>query len=204
MGLFFKTKKDSFERFWIWFKQNEDRIYNFEKDQEKIFDELAHKLALIDTNLTFEFSNIKDNGKREFIISADGIKSSFISVEGLAKKAPSLEKWTIIKYRPRRITLNELKFKNKSVKPEDVYFAIFNDDDPNKVGIILFFRDYEEQEKDTWGQIGYLILDEALGEYDVETKVGGIVFESINSEYFKHSHPLIELQQDFDRYFPQN
>lgn len=201
MGIFFKTKKHSFEKFWIWFKRNEDRIYNFQKDQEKIFDELSYQLSLVDTNLTFEFSPIQDNGKREFVISADGIKSSFAAVEGLAEKAPSLEKWIIVKYRPRRSTLNVLNYKNKSVNPEDVYFAIFNDEDPNKVGIILFFRDYDEREKDTWGQIGYLILDEALGEYDVETKVGAIVFESINSEYFKHAHRINELQQDFDRCF---
>lgn len=201
MGLFFKTIKDSFERFWAWFQENEDRIYDFEKDQERIFDELSYQLSLVDSNLTFEFSSTKDNGRREFIISADGIKSSFATVEELVEKAPSLEKWTIIKYRPRRSTLNGIKFKNKSVNPEDVYFATFKDENPNKVGVILFFRDYSEEEKDTWGQIGFLILDEALGEYDVEIKVGAIVFKSIDSEYFKHARPIDELQEEFDRYF---
>jgi hypothetical protein len=201
MGLFFKTKKDTFQKFWTWFKENENRLYNFERDQEKIFDELSRELSLVDTNLTFEFSYIKDNGKREFVISAGGIKSSFPSVEGLVERAPFFEKWTIIKYRPRRKTLNELKFEEKCVKPDDVYYAIFNDKDTSKVGILLFFKDYKESEKDVWGQIGYLFLDEALGEYDVETKVGAIIFESTGSEYFKHSHRLSELQKDFDSYF---
>lgn len=201
MGLFFKTKKNSFQKFWTWFKENEEYIYNFEKDQEKIFDELSKQLSLVDTNLTFEFSSKKDNGKREFVISVGGIKSSFSAVESLAEKAPLLERWEIIKYRPRRSTLNDLRFQGKYVKPEDVYYAIFNDDDPKKVGIILFFKDYDEQEKDIWGQIGYLFLDEALGEFDIETKVGAIVFDSTNSEYFKHAHQLNELQQDFDSCF---
>ena len=201
MGVFIKRKKNLCERFWKWFKENEERLFNFEKEQDKIFNELTKELSIIDDNLTFEFSSVKNDGKREFIISADGIKSSFSTVEALAEMAPTMERWTIIKYRPRRSTLSELNFQGKCVKPEDVYYALFNDDEPSKVGIILFFKDYEVKEKDIWGQIGFLILDEALGEYDVEIKLGAIVFESINSEYFKNAHPLNELQEEFDRCF---
>ncbi|SHJ14432.1 hypothetical protein SAMN02745163_01414 [Clostridium cavendishii DSM 21758] len=193
--------KDKYERFWSWFYENEDRLFNFEKHQEELFDELSYELEEIDPNLTFEISCIKENGKRELVISAGGIKSAFDEVENLVDVAPKLRSWEFIKYRPRRDTLSELDFQGKKVKPEDVYYAIFYEDNPSKVGIILFFKEYKEEELDLWGQITYLFLDEALGEYDVETKVGGIMATSINSKYFKHAHPINELQKAFDSCF---
>ena len=66
---------------------------------------------------------------------------------------------------------------------------------------MVFLDGYKEDEKSTWGQIGYLLLDEALGEYDVETKVGAIVFQSRESKHFERAHPLRELPKDFDDYF---
>lgn len=204
MGLFLKTKKYKIDKFWSWFKDNEELLFNFERDQEKIFDKLSEQLSLIDGNLTFEFSSVHDSGKRDFVISADGIKSSFQSVEELATKAPIFDRWTIIKYRPRRKTLNEIKFQGKHVDPKDVYFAIFKDDNPDKIGIMVFLKDYKETEKDTWGQIGYLILDEVLGEYDTETKVGAIGFQSTNSKDFEYARPIDELQSYFDSRFQIN
>jgi hypothetical protein len=41
------------------------------------------------------------------------------------------------------------------------------------VGILLFLPDYSSVDS-RFGQIVYLFLDEALGEYDVEMKVGFI------------------------------
>jgi hypothetical protein len=43
------------------------------------------------------------------------------------------------------------------------------------------------------GQIGYLFLDEALGEYAMETRVGFVEFQPQSLRYFEHSRPLVEL-----------
>lgn len=59
--------------------------------------------------------------------------------------------------------------------------------------------DTQRRKKKKWGgQIGYLLLDEALGEYDVETHVGAIVFFNRISKYFEHARPLSELPSHFD------
>jgi hypothetical protein len=44
-------------------------------------------------------------------------------------------------------------------------------------------------------------LDEALGEYAVETQVGFVEFQSTDSKYFAQSAALAELPQHFDEYF---
>jgi len=66
---------------------------------------------------------------------------------------------------------------------------------------MIFLDGYTEELKADFGQMGYLFLDEALGEYDVEMKLGAIVFQGHDSKYFDRSHPLSELPQGFDDHF---
>src|ERR1700722_18171438 len=61
------------EDFWKWFQSNEDTLFNFEKNREQTFDKLGAEMHKLNPSLTFEFGPIED-GKREFVISADGIK----------------------------------------------------------------------------------------------------------------------------------
>jgi hypothetical protein len=60
------------KKFWKWFVEHSEELFNFEADQERIFDELSTQLKNIHESLTFEFSSVQNN-KREFVISADGI-----------------------------------------------------------------------------------------------------------------------------------
>jgi len=186
------------EVFWKWFIKNEQRLFEFDTDRERIFGELSKELKKVHGDLTFEFGPVHD-GKREFVLSAGGIKSAFPSVESLYGKAPSLPRWVWVKYRPRRIPLNDLRFGGKEVKVDDVRYLLAKDG--NKVGVVLFFDGYSEGEKKTFAQIGYLFLDEALGEYAVETEVGFIEFHGRDSDYFAQSHPLKELPAHFDEHF---
>ena len=195
--LFAKDTKE--QTFWKWFEKNQEDLFHFEKDREAIFDRLTKALNKVHVDLTFEFSPVRKDGTREFVISAGGIKSAFPSVEALHAAAPKLSKWTILKYRPRRFPINDLEFAGRKVKATDVHYAIFKDQNPKKLGIMIFLDGYTEQEKaSVWGQIGYLFLDEALGEYDVETCVGAIVFFNRGSKYFQQAHPLSELPGHFD------
>jgi len=68
--------------FWKWFEANHAELFDFERDQDRIFDRLAAEMHKVDHDLTFEFGP-KENGKREFIISADGIVRAFPKVETL-------------------------------------------------------------------------------------------------------------------------
>ena len=71
MRLFSKPTKE--QRFWSWFARNTDRLFQFEADQEAIFDDLGAALEKVHPGLTFEFGPVRE-GKREFIVSADGIR----------------------------------------------------------------------------------------------------------------------------------
>ena len=187
--------------FWKWFQNHEKELYDFEKDQEKVFDSLNDALKKVSPDLTFEFGPKKSDGRREFVISAGGIKAAFPKVEALCAAAPKLDRWIVVKFRPRRKDINDLQYNDKKVKAEDVRYLLFKDEKPGKVGIMIFLPGFHKgSEKGDFGQIGYLFLDEALGEYDVEMKVGAIVFEEQTSKYFARSRPLAELAGDFDDY----
>jgi hypothetical protein len=199
LPLFGRDSKEA--QFWKWFQKNEDTVFHFEKDRERVFDQLGTALQAVNPDLTFEFGPVTSDGKREFVISAGGIKSAFPAVEAVAQSAPPLPRWIIVKYRQRRNPINNLEYGGKKVRSAEVKYLLFRDDKPGKVGVMVFIPGYTEAERPTYGQIGYLFLDEALGEYDVEMRVGAIVFAGQDSKYFPQGHALSDLGADFDRYF---
>ena len=188
------TQDSSEKRFWRWFQANETKLFDFESDRESVFDELQAELHKVNGGLTFEFGP-KQNGVREFVISADGIKDVFPAVIKLANAAPSLSRWKITKFRPRRgigpISLNGL-----TIAPNQVDFTI--EPDGSKVGITLFIDGYTERERERYAAIAYLMLDHALGEYDVEMKIGGIDFRSRTTKTPIPTKPLSLLVESFD------
>jgi len=88
--LFKKTDKE--KEFWNWFVANSEDYYDFKKDQERLFNILLNKLSEVNPDLSFQFSIDLKDGKREFIISANGIRESFPSVFKLIEKAPVISK----------------------------------------------------------------------------------------------------------------
>ena len=107
--------------FWQWFEENESMLFDFERDQERTFDQLRTALKKVHPDLTFEFGP-KQDGKREFVISADGLKSAFPAVESLYAAAPTLGRWSFIKFRQRQHPLYDIDYDNKIIKVADVPF----------------------------------------------------------------------------------
>jgi len=183
--------------FWKWFSANEPKLFSWESDREATFNKLGAAMRKVHPDLTFEFGPVL-NGKREFVISAGGIKRAFPAVESLFASAPLLNRWKWTKFRPRRSSLSDLQIGGRTVHASDVHYLLARDDP--KVGVVLFFDGYTEKDKNFFGQIGYLFLDEALGEYAVEMQVGFIEFQSRESKYFQQASPLVELPAHFDEY----
>jgi hypothetical protein len=192
----FGQKVEPEDNFWKWFTRNESMLFAFESDQENIFDKLAAELQKVHPDLTFEFGP-EQNGIREFVISAGGIKGAFPFVEKLAESAPTLPRWTFIKFRPRRAKLSVIQFQEASIDPKDVAFTI--EPDGGKIGITLFIGSETEFDQKKHGQIGYLILDEALGEYDVEMFAGFIEFKPRETFSYLPKQPVTQLAAEFDR-----
>src|SRR6266851_340996 len=158
------------QAFWNWFQKNDDDLFDFEKDRERIFDRLSTEIHKVDPNLTFEFGP-KENGRREFTISADGIRKAFPAVEKLYDAAPPLPRWKLQKFRQRREP-SDISFRGIKVTASSVTVELRKTGE--KVNLELFIPGYTETNRETYLSITFLLLDQALGEYDVETRVGEI------------------------------
>ena len=194
-----KTTKTPEAEFWSWFVRNESRLFEFERDLERVFDDLGAAMRKVNPDLTFEFSPVRDNGRREFVISAGGIKSAFPAVEALTDAAPDLDRWQWIRFRPRRNEVTDITFEGQTIPHDEVHYLLAKDGE--KVGLVLFFDGYTEARRGFFGNVGYLYLDQSLGEYSVEMQVGFIEFQSRESDYYAQARPLRELQEHFDEYW---
>jgi len=163
-----------------------------------MLDSLGAALAKVDPNLTFELG--PQTARRDFVLSADGIRAAFPEVEALYGAAPKLENWRLIKFRPRRSPSTTLTLNGRHFDPARARFLLVKDD-PGKVGIVRFLEHYSKAEHDLFAKAGFLILDEALGEFDIETRVGAIDFWGADSPHYARSRPLAELPTAFDTFF---
>ena len=184
--------------FWKWFIANDAILFDFERDQEKIFDTVSEALGKVDPRLTFEFGP-KENGRREFVISADGIRDAFPKVEALYAAAPAMPHWTVLKFRPRREAM-DVSYADVSVAAK----SVFVDLEPagRKINLIFHVPGYAAAKRKAFFGITLLLLDGALGEYDVATKVVGVDVEPMLTAE-AGLVPLAELPARFDALFAQ-
>ena len=157
---------------------------------------LSAEMHKLNPSLTFEFGPIED-GKREFVISADGVKEAFPQVEALYAAAPSLPRWKFIRFRPRRKPM-DVKYGGVSVRAASVTVQLVQNG--QVADVTVFIPNYSEADRKTFGAIAFLLLDGALGEYDVETRVGQINVDATLKVQAQTSS-LQDLPKAFDALF---
>jgi len=181
--------------FWRWFERNEPTLFDYEKDRERTFDRLISELHKVNSSLTFEFGPRRD-GRREFTLSADGVLAAFPKVESLYAAAPALPRWHFLKFRQRQkptsISFGGVSVDSRAVKAQAEPAG-------QKVDLTLFVPGYSETDKQTYNAITFLFLDQTLGEYDVEMRVGGIVVRPV-SEAPAQTCSLEKLPEVFDAF----
>jgi hypothetical protein len=197
-----KLTEAKLSAFWKWFEKNQtaywEMDHRFLLARRRLFNELHARLQKIDPDLTFELSPVIE-GKCELVISAGGIKRAFPAVASLVAAAPTLPGWKITAFRPRRLPVSCIEYEGLRLDPGNIYVQVIQDD--SKLGLRIFVPGYTVTEHGKFGGAGYVLLDEALGEYDVETKVSGVDFQPLGAAPPPNSVTLNELAALFDRLF---
>ncbi len=185
--------------FWHWFQRNEAILFDSYGGQD-IFAQLGAELQKIHPSLTFDLEG-SQSGTRELVLSANGLRDVFPEVEALFAAAPNLPRWKFVKLRQRN-------------EPADVYFggqsvgassvSVLLQPEGPKVGLTVFISGYRKSVHNTYLSIAFLFLDQALGEYDVETRVGSIEVRSPSSYPVANTFSLKQLPAAFDSYFAKN
>ncbi|EFV79032.1 hypothetical protein AADC60_08115 [Cytobacillus pseudoceanisediminis] len=183
--------------FWIWFEKNSQDYYQLKEEKlNSLFYKLDKQLSKINEDIAFEFSADLIDGKREFIISADGILSAFTDVIDLVEKAPKLDGFKIIAFRPKSDVddISTIEYEDISLGPDDVFFTYRKNGDT--LDIVLYLKGYDSDFEE-WENAAFILLDTIIGEYDVATKIG-----SIDMLPYKGSpklKPILELPSLIDR-----
>ena len=91
------------------------------------------------------------------------------------------------------IQMGELK-----LEPADVEVAVEADGD--LAGFTVFVKGYHESDSQPYKHAAFIMLDQAIGEYDMETKVGFIDVQPFEKESPYKRHGLDSLPKMFDKF----
>lgn len=191
----FGPKETKEARFWRWFAEHEAQLYDLEKDRDRVFNLVGTALSKVQRDLTFEFSGIrKDSGVREFVVSADGIRSAFPAVEKLVAVAPAFPRWRVVAFRqPSKLDGKQtLTMDGIEIQMDDVLVAI--EPQADLYGLTVYLPEFRETPGRSFEKAAYILLDMALGEYAVETRIGTIEIAG-PSPFASNLIPLTELSR---------
>jgi hypothetical protein len=197
------------ERFWSWFAENSSRIgpaidagmEAMIDDQaspearslNRLFDEIHSQMKLVDKGLVFTFGPVEE-GRREFIVSADGVKSVFPAVQRLVAAAPAFPDWKIIAFRPAGATDYTVEMPGCRLGGDDIWIHARHGE--RLVDVTLYERGLSPENHESLFQAAFLLMDNALGEYVVETRIGGVAIEPLPVDPVAYGYrPFRELPE---------
>ena len=192
------TKEESF---WAWFQANEATLYSFERGDSAVTNELMNELHKVHRKLSYEIWSPDDDGRRNFIVSADGYVEAFPEVEALHDAAPKLPRWSITKFRPREI-LEEGKVvvtQDGVRQAGDMRYVLKIEE--GMAVISLYLPGAENRPSQANNYIARLHLLDFLGEEDFGLFVRQISVLDVTDETYNLSKPIFKLPAEFDAAF---
>mgnify|MGYP001594626882 CR=1 FL=1 len=182
------ARTDRAATFWKWFTETAETL-RAESDLRKTMERITGELAKAYQGVLAEIGS--DGDDRLLVLSADGIKDLFPAVQELYAARPIVKGWTIVAFRqpakPGAPTLT-IEMGDQKIEPAQLKFVATPAG--AKLDLEVYIPGFTTNEE--MGQIGFVILDHVLGEYDMETKVGGIRFAAL-AEAPAAARPLAEL-----------
>lgn len=186
---FFKRDNSSTaSQFWNWFIQNKDHIKSI-NENEAYGLKLLKMLQRYHKGLTYVIGQNPD-GKMDFIISCDGIKSGIPHVKALAEAAPPIPGWNIIPFRPPMPDAKGVEMEGFNLEYESI--LVEYSFEGGMADIDLYIDGYKEKD-DRFLSAAFILLDNMFGEYFVMTKIGEIHFHPM--EEAEHPENLISLEK---------
>lgn len=154
--------------FWQWFSTiEEDLFHHIEDDPETYASEIHFQLTEVHPDIVFDIPFELVEGKREFIISADGDASLFKLIEDLCEHSPIYDRWIIHALRPRTNQRDQaIDLDGLYLEYEDIFYQIDTAELP--LQLTIYIRGYDTVDN-RYIHGYFLLLDTLLGEYDAVT-----------------------------------
>jgi hypothetical protein len=163
------------QQFWDWFKENEAKYFflnqiNGDNEKERLLDDFLLHLHKYCDQLFFEVGG-HPNEKQDLIITAEGNTDFFDEVEALVKKAPQLEHWNVLAFKPVREDYTT-EYNSIKLDPKMMYFIPLNNKNSKKIGLRIYIDNYNSTNKDDFLTATYIALDNTLGEKSNALDIG--------------------------------
>jgi len=187
-----KISNGKVDRFWSTFGRNQAELAWIRSADDPVYDRILEALQDIDSGLYFEFSN--NPGYNTLIITADGNKSLFATVDFIVARAPKMPGWTVFALRPAEGFPESARWENFCIKIENVYFNALERPDS---GIDLYYMvpGLDEVNKDNCHRALLVATDHGIGEKRFAETVMGteLVPLPAGADISKYL-PLVELE----------
>lgn len=191
------------EKFWVWFKENQQRLKKFEENPDKYLTEIHTEAKKIKAGLVIELEP-PQSGIINMTVSADGDRNLFEDVKNIIAKAPKIEGWNFFAFRQRmsldKVKGMKLKVEDKELDPTKMKFLPVGSG--KDLDIIIYTKGVTEENYTQVAYNGLLLLDNILGEYDCVTKVRSYDFHDMptKKKELEGLLPLIELPGYVDKF----
>ena len=202
------TFKERTAEFWRWYQEVAERFYNTIEQNAcgELVEEVSDAVHRWTPGLAWVFGPGKDGG-HSFTLSGEGVKPLQLLTDYWRRQAPEIPHWTF--YSSRQPTPPELL--------KDFAINIQDEEQVDTEGFLLKTSVVEETEvldvvawhptleivpEEHHLQLLFLLLDEALGEFGVQTWLGDIKVEPFTpEESTKRLLELPEFIQQIEQYY---
>ena len=194
---------DPIDKFWEWFKANQSRLRNFEKDPDKYLSELSAAIRKVQPGLAIELEP-PEKDIIHLTISANGNRDLFDKVQELVRRAPTLTGWVFYAFRQRvpADRIKDLKLKIGMIELDPLMMKFFPVVENDSLNIIIYTSGVTKENFNEIAYAGLLLLDNILGEYDCVTKVKNYDFQNMpaSKEEQKDLLPLKDIATYVDKF----
>jgi hypothetical protein len=192
------------KRFWDWFSYHEKEFYDInEENMNRIFDKVVKYLEKYNKYIGFEFTSELQDGKRELIVTADGVEELFDTVFTLVNAAPEKlkDRWIFTALRqPSNQELN-INYQGITIQTKDIFYEIVeSEENAEKWDILLHIKGMKLDRIDQlefYEEITYIFIEDIIGEYLTGTKLEQIIL--VNQMDLEDPKNIMELKKDIEK-----
>ncbi len=189
------------EGFWQWVAGSETGLANgvMGTDPAHTMQALTERIKAVNPGLIAEVAIDRSTGAQQtLVISAAGNSALFPAVKALVASAPALARFKVVAFRQRRLQQDDsIEVEGKSYSTKDFFYREL-DRLEGKLDIEILVKGLTAENNETMTRLAFVLLDAAVGEYDVETKLGGVTLVAMPAEVPEAAKPLQRVAEAVD------
>lgn len=184
--------------FWNWFIENSSKYFSINQltdleEKERLLEEFLKQLHDYCDKLYFEIGGVP-NERQELIITSAGNRDYFVKVEALVGRAPKLNDWEIIAFKPAMGTNFVTQYLGVELDPKKIWFLpLDNEKFPLALGLRIFLPIYTIEQQDILLEGCYQLLNTMLGEKSAALDVQHVEIDKIPNN--PEENGLIEFSE---------